>query len=380
MKAIPGLPESYDRLAGQMTDPLRSKGAAPGPRRPPGSRVLVDAGDDALLREAAMMLNGWAARTRAVPGIQHSPRQHLPHTQAGVEENCDVLARHATQLLALPPGPTLRTWEYAPGRPAPVPAAPSLQALGAARSESLGMGGPRPARPGPAVPAARCRRCGVFVIPSPSGKRWWPAVCTHAVTVPTRWAEDKDGNRHAVAWACAECSTPFRGSPPARRPACLHEPSAAAPARPGGMPADVEEQIAGLEVVRAGDGWVTVITGLSGIDAGLDVLDLREKFRRHLGETPARPVALEGVPCRSCEKTALVEADPPHDPAAEKDKSHCEACGDRMTPGEYASWTARYKSYVEGTGTLTCRMCELNRCRECRFFACECAAAGHRAA
>ena len=382
VNAIPGLPESYARLSRQMTDPLRSKGPGPGSRRPPGSRVLVDAGDDALLREASAVLNGWAARVRGVPGIQLSPRQHLPDKLEGVTENCEVLARWATQLLALPPGPTLRTWEYAPGRPDPRPAAPSLHAMGAARSESLGLGGPRPPRPGPAVPAVPCRRCGIFVVPSPSGKRWWPAVCTHAVTVPARWAENPDGTFRAVAWACAECSTPFRASPPKPRAACLHEPSAAATARPGGIPADIEDEIAGLEVVRAGDGWVTCLTDLSGVDAGLDVLELAAKFKRRLQESAPPPEDLDGVPCRECAAMAsLVRADVPADPSAKAMWSRCLTCGHAMDHAEFDEWTDWYDGFVKrGGAPSACRRCELGRHGDCYWVLCGCKAAGHAAA
>lgn len=380
VNAIPGLAESWERLAGQAADPLRSRGTGPGGRRPPGSRVLVDAGADALLREAAMTLNGWAARVRGVPGISLSPRRHLPDTLAGVTENCDVLAKWTTQLLALPPGPTLRTWEYAPGRPEPRPAAPSLAAMGAARSESLGLGGPRPPRPGPAVPAVPCRRCGLFVVPSPSGKHWWPAVCTHAAVLESAWAEDRDGNRYPVAWACAECSTPFRGSLPRPRPACDHRPAGAPPARSGGIPADTEAEIEGLEVVRAGDGWVTCFTSLAGADAGLDVLELTARFRRLLGESPARPEALDGVPCRNCEAMAsLVRADPPSDPKAEAMHSRCETCGDVMGPGEFREWVRQWDAYVKHGEPVACRRCQLERHAECFGVSCGCAAAGHAA-
>lgn len=259
--ALPDLPRSYALLALRIGDPVRS-GRALG-RRPPGSRVLVNAEADALLRTSSAVLMGWAARVRHVPGLRLSPNRHLPGKPEGVRDNCGVLARHVTQMLALPPGPTFRTWTWPP-----------------------------------------------------------------------------DGH----------------------------------------MPADLEAELADLEIVHAGDGWATCVTDLSGTEAGLDVLDLAARFRRILGESPARPEPLEGVPCRSCEEIALVEADPPHDPALEKEKSRCTSCGDRMTAEEYASWTARYKSYVEGAGVLTCRMCELGRCRECRFLACGCAAHGHQAA
>ena len=383
INTLPGLPESYARLSHQMTDPLRSKGPGPGSRQPPGSRVLIGAGDEALLREAAAVLNGWAARVRAVPGISLSPRRRLPYTQAGVEENCTVLARHAVQLLALPPGPTLRTWEYPPGRHAPAPALPPLHAMAA--------GARRTARtPFPA--AVPCRRCGTFVTPSPSGKHWWPAVCTHAVTLPSAYAEDKDGNRYPVAWSCAECSTPFRGSPPAPRPACAHEPSAAAaPPRPAGRrqgqartQAEVEAEIEGLEVVRAGDGWVTAITELSGADAGLDILDLSSRFKGRLQESDPPPEYLDGVPCHGCEAMSLVRAPLPAGPEREGEKpafSVCTvpSCRHVMTRGEYDDWAKRYAIWAQGT-EIACTRCDQKRCEECQWNGCACRARGHAAA
>jgi hypothetical protein len=258
--ALPDLPRSYYLLAARIGDPVRS---GRGIRRPPGSRVLVNAEADALLRTSAAVIMGWAARVRAVPGLQLSPGRHLPDKPEGVRDNCGVLARHVTQLLALAPGPTVRTWTWPPDT---------------------------------------------------------------------------------------------------------------------GMPDDLEAELGDLEVVHAGDGWATAVTDLSGVDAGLEVLDLAAKFRRVLGESPTRPETLDGVPCRECEELALVEADPPHDPKTEKDKSKCTACNARMSPAEYAEWTKMYDAWVKGAGLLTCRLCELKRCGECRFMACDCAASGHRAA
>lgn len=360
---VPLLPGSYARLQEQMADPFRSRPPGGGGRRPPASRVLVDASGDALLREAALVLSGWAARVRAVPGISHSPRRHRPDTLEGVTESCDVLAKWTTQLLALPPGPTLRTWEYLPGRET---------------------------RNAPAVP---CRHCGAFVSPSPSGRHYWPAVCTHAVVVPALWREGPDGTRTPVAWACAACSTLFRGSPPARRPPCAHQPAAArpAPAQPhrdrGRTQADVEEEIAGLEVVRAGDGWVTVLTDLSGIDAGLDVLELAARFRRILLEAPAPPETFDGVPCRECDTMGSLEATPlpvgggdeEHDPYS---RCSVPACRAAFTRKEHDEWVKMYAAWTRGAGILVCARCERGDCRSggCLWDQCACAARGHAAA
>jgi len=353
--ALPDLPRSYYLLAARIGDPVRS-GRALG-RRPPGSRVLVNAEADALLRTAAAVLMGWAARVRSVPGLQLSPNRHLPDKPEGVRDNCGTLARHVTQLLALAAGPAFRTWTYLP---------------------SAGT-----ARP-PAVP---CRHCGLPVSPSPSGKRWWPAACVHPLSVVTAYAEGADGQTVPSARACAACSQRLpRGWQ--RAPHCDHEPGpgAPSPARKAPAPrgprtrADVEEEVGDLEVIHAGDGWVTCLTELSGIDAGLEVLDLAAKFRRLLGETPAKPEPLEGVPCRECEELALVEAEPPHDPKVEKDKSRCSVCSARMTAAEYTEWTRMYDAWVRGAGPLICKFCRDNEHGTCYWESCDCRKGGHVAA
>jgi len=346
--ALPDLPRSYFLLAARIGDPVRS---GRGVRRPPGSRVLIDAEADALLRTSAAILMGWASRVRHVPGLQLSPNRHLPDKPEGVRDNCGVLARHVTQLLALPPGPVVRTWTWRPG-----------------------WGNGRPA----AVP---CLRCGLPVSPSPSGKRWWPAVCAHSLSVVAAYAENKDGAMIPTAWACAACS---KRLPPNRRPAphCDHEAAPPEAWRPADDYAEVEEEIGDLEIVHAGDGWATVVTELSGVDAGLDVLDLAARFRRHLRESPARPEPLHGIPCRNCPKmSALVRADPPSDPSSKAMHSRCTECGDVMDREEYDDWVRQWNAYAKGGGKPpTCRLCEIDKCRECSWAACGCSKPGHRAA
>jgi len=101
------LPVMYQGLAARIGDPARTGTAV---RVPPGSRVLLNPEIDALLRLAAAILGGWAARVRSVPGLQLSDPRHPHDTPAGVEESCDTLARHATPLLDLQPGWTTRTY------------------------------------------------------------------------------------------------------------------------------------------------------------------------------------------------------------------------------------------------------------------------------
>lgn len=348
--ALPDLPRSWFLLAARIGDPVRS---GRGPRRPPGSRVLLNAEADALLRTSSAILMGWAARVRNVPGLQLSPNRHLPGKPEGVRDNCAVLAKHVTQMLALPPGPVVRTWTWPPGG-----------------------SGSRPQSSSP------CRRCGLPVSPSPSGKRWWPAVCAHTAVIEIG-DPDEDGPRRL---ACAACSTRLpAGWPPNH---CEHEAPREGSARQAPAPAgatrakvrtqaDVEDEIGDLEVIHAGDGWATVMTDLSGIDAGLEILDLAAKFRRMLGETPARPETLDGVPCRECEEIALVEAEPPHDPAIEKDKSKCTSCGARMTQGEYVEWTRMYDAWVKNAGPLICKFCREGDHGTCWWASCDCRRAGH---
>jgi hypothetical protein len=95
-----------------------------------------------------------------------------------------------------------------------------------------------------------------------------------------------------------------------------------------------------------------------GADAGLEILHLHYLARAVLGETKARPEELDGIACRAgtCERRALVRAEPPsseHDPGY---WSHCLACGDKMTEGEYRDWVALCAAYERSSrripGTL----------------------------
>lgn len=352
LTAFPGI---YARLAVMSLHPSRAGRAV---RVPPGSRVLASPEADALMREAADVTGGWAARVRAVPQLSLT-RHAYPHGSTDqVAADCKVLAAFPDPLLALPVAPVTRTWTYLPGktslRPAPVP----------------------------------CRRCGLPVTPAPSGKRWWPAVCSHPSSVPAAYGEDADGNPVAVAWACAACSKrlPAGWQPPAP---CDHLPSAAAPPQPAPPQSrtrtigDVEDEIAHLEVVRAGDGWVTAVTFLHGGDAACELIDLRHRATRLLRETPAPPETFDGVPCRECDEMSSLEraplpagaADPEHDPY-----SRCSVCRAAFTREEHDEWTAMYAAWARGSGILVCARCGRGDCGSCSWDQCTCRARGHAAA
>ena len=102
------LPVAWLKLAFRIGDPVRAGKAV---RRPPGSRVLLNPEIDALMREMAAILGGWAARVRSVPGLQLADPDRPPDTAEAVKAACiDVMARHATPLLALQAGWTTRTY------------------------------------------------------------------------------------------------------------------------------------------------------------------------------------------------------------------------------------------------------------------------------
>jgi hypothetical protein len=199
-----------------------------------------------------------------------------------------------------------------------------------------------PARPGAAGPAEQaCRHCGCAVTRSPSGQRWWPAE-----------------------------------TPP--RPGCAHEPAPGDdPPGRSPVPAWVEDETGGEDIVRAGDGWLQVLTLLGGADAGNEILTLHYRARRILGETRARPETFDGIPCRACEAMTLERAEPPSDPALEAMHSRCPGCGDEMDRDTFAGWAETYASWARGAGIQACRRCNAGNCRECSWHACACTAGDH---
>lgn len=151
----------------------------------------------------------------------------------------------------------------------------------------------------------------------------------------------------------------------------------------GPMPPDLETEIGGLEIIHIGDGWVRAITDLGGTTAGHDIIDLHRAAVKLLGETPAPPVLLDGIPCRNCEamsSLAVLEKPPPDPDQPEPPFCRCLECRDELTAAEYRDWTRQYAAWVGGSGILTCRRCELRLCAECSWRTCSCAATGHRRA
>jgi hypothetical protein len=110
------LPSAYGRLEAAIADPVRRTTPV---RVMPGSRVLVSPEIDALMRPMAVILGGWAARVRHIPGLQLADPGLPPDTPEGIRAACEALALHATPLLALQAGWTTRVWTWPPGAPVP---------------------------------------------------------------------------------------------------------------------------------------------------------------------------------------------------------------------------------------------------------------------
>jgi hypothetical protein len=255
------LPAAYVRLAAQIGQPARRGKAV---RVPPGSRVLLNADIDALLRLIADGTAAWAARTRAIPGLQLARPDHAHASPEAVAADCAVIVKHTGPMLALPPGPMTRIWTWPPGSP---------------------------------------------------------------------------------------------------------------------MPPDVDKQtdVAALDAVHGGDGWVKAWTTRSGEDAGTEILDLHSRAVRLLGETPAPVTLLDGIPCRSCEAmSSLTVLEQPQQEPGEGPPPFCRCveCRDEMDRHEYDAWVRQYAAWVEGSGILTCRRCELGLCAEspkaCQWDRCTC--------
>jgi hypothetical protein len=340
------LPSAFIKLAARIGDPGRSGRSV---RMPPGSRVLISPDIDALMRDMVTALGAWAARVRVVPGLDLSPHGHPHGTAAAVQADCDVLAKHPEPLLALPPGPMLRTETFPAARP-----------------------GARRAAPVP------CRRCSVPLFPSPSGRRWWPAVCTHRLAAPVI-AYDKFDRPVISRWQCQACGARMPVDPELR-PACRHVPAGAVFLPPGGMPTDAEAEIGDLEVIHAGisEGWVTVIKDLGGAVAGLDIIGFARRATVLLGENPAPPDLLEGVPCKACEamsSLAMLEQPPPDPEKPAPLFCKCTGCHAVMTRKEYDAWVDMYAAWKHGR--TVCRRCELGMCPECCWDGCTCATSEH---
>lgn len=326
VNCLTGFPPLYGLLASGTAGPARTAGKV---RVPPGPRILISPAAQALAGEASAVLAGWAARVRAVPGVQLSPPEHPLGTPERVREDCLDMARHRGPLLALAPGWTTRVYDLPEGT------GPLNRAAG------------------------RCRKCGRKVSRSPASGWWW--AC--------------DGR---PAGFCDHDPGPVL---PAATPP---EPV------PGGTgfrhqkPEDIGEE----EIVSIGDGWVKVMRLLGAVHAGAEILELDWHARRLTGQVPASPVLLDGMPCRSCEamSSLLLLEQPPPDPRLKPPPAYrCADCGDEMTRAELTAWAAQYAAWTAGAGILTCRRCDmrpdLDWHPECCWGQCTCCRGrGRRAA
>lgn len=312
------LPAAYGRLEARIADPVRRSNPV---RVIPGSRVLVSPDVYDLMSTMAAVLGGWAARVRRVPGLQLSDPGHPPGSPEAIGDACvNVLARHATPMLALQDGWTLRTFTY----PAAAPGE-----------------------------TATCRHCGREI-------------------ARDRAREKKIPGRDAARWWLAgKASGPV---------SCRHEPAAGTGAeREDVIPASLLDLIGDREIVRQGEGWVTVLDELDGAKAGSEILDLHWRARKILGETRDRPESFDGVPCRNCDELALERAEPPSDPSLDAMHSKCAVCKDEMDREEFAQWAERYAGWARGAGIQVCRRCSLAEPRheDCAWAACSCTEGEH---
>ena len=152
------------------------------------------------------------------------------------------------------------------------------------------------------------------------------------------------------------------------------------------MPEALEQEIADLEILYIGDGWVRAQALLGGVTAGHDVLDLHRAAVRLLGETPAPVQLLDGIPCRNCEAMsalAVLEQPPPDPDQDPFPFCRCAECRDEMTRREYDKWVHDYAGWIGGSGILTCRRCDLGQCADnpsaCAWASCTCAHPRHAA-
>ena len=140
------------------------------------------------------------------------------------------------------------------------------------------------------------------------------------------------------------------------------------------IPAETEAEIGEEEIIRQGDGWVTVAPSLGGADAGNEIIYLHYRARRHLGETKPPPESFDGIPCRACESMTLERAEPPGDPHIAANHSKCPGCGDEMDRETFAQWAETYVAWARGAGIRKCKRCQLAEPRhgECTCIGCSC--------
>jgi hypothetical protein len=369
------IPPMYERLGERLTDPVRRSRPV---RVSPGSRVLVSGEADELMHDIADWLAAWAIRVRAVPQLRLSRPAARYGTLERVTADCKVLADFPGPMLALELRDALRTWTFHPPRLAAPGEPPGVHemALRAAGLPSRRLAGARPH-------AVACRRCGLRVLPSPSGRYWWPAQCTHAAPLlPAGERDDETGQDERLLCPACGVRVPAGWQAP---PPCRHE-APGPPLRYSPIPAEVEDETGDLEVVRAGDGWVQCLTPLGGKEAALDVFELRDRAYRMLRESPAPRDLLDGIPCPrpSCQAMPALEVlpAPPPDPEREEregapDFCRCTACGERMTRAQYDQHVKRYDAWAAGAGILSCRRCERGDHGECCWRACKCTGGEH---
>jgi hypothetical protein len=106
--ALTEMPGVYVRIEQEYGSPVR-RGDTP-VRSPFGPSIPIRLDIDALQREAPPVIGGWAARVRAVPGLQLSAAQHPPDTPEGFAEACKVLRLYPEPLFALQPYRMTRTY------------------------------------------------------------------------------------------------------------------------------------------------------------------------------------------------------------------------------------------------------------------------------
>jgi hypothetical protein len=140
------------------------------------------------------------------------------------------------------------------------------------------------------------------------------------------------------------------------------------------VPAEIEAEIGDEEIVRSGDGWVTVMPWRGGAAAGNEIIFLHYRARRHLGETKPPPESFDGIPCRACESMTLERAEPPSDPHVAANHSRCPGCGDEMDRETVAQWADTYASWARGAGIRKCKRCSLAEPKhgECSWAGCSC--------
>ena len=315
VSCLEDLSPAYERLEAAIASPVRRTRPV---RVTPGSRVLLGTEEFDLMATMSAVLGGWAARVRRVPGLQLTDPGHPPGSPEAIQDACvNVLAKHRTPLLSLQDGPAFRTFHYPPAAPE-------------------------------TAPEGTCRHCLCRITPGlPPG----PGL-------PPRWwlAEQQPGT------AAGHEHQPLSTAPQEKRDI---------------IPAHLLDLIGDREIIRQGEGWVTVLDELSGTEAGNEIIDLHWKARRLLGETPAWPESLDGIPCRACESMTLERAAPPSDPSLPANHSRCPACRDEMDEETFHQWAETYAQWARGAGIRECRRCAMGNHGYCCWDQCTCAQSGH---